>query len=261
MISGIFGGIFKNFANKNQVSYSLGQTRVLLEQQLQSMPKYCHLTFIPSEEVKVISGLDGKRFFRLMAFGYDKLMGNIAKTNDFLARESGILYLGYTPQSTLSIGNKSFEKWDMREFYRFNEMKVKEENRIFDDEKEEFIHYLNIKFAGTVDEAKEYIKANNLERYNITKMFENVEEDNKKIQKLLKAYSEQQRYDLMTAFFDIDSEDMEAKYEFCKKHDLIGCILGIFTFSEEFRESVLGLEAGADVELSSDDDVDTTVTV
>ena len=110
----------------------------------------------------------------------------------------------------------------------------------FDDEKEEFKHYMNIKFAGTVEAAKDYIRQNNLERYDIDNMFKNVEENNDKVQKLLSKYSEQQRYDLMEDFFKIDETDLESKYNFCKENDLIGCILGIFTFSKEFRETVLG---------------------
>lgn len=246
VVLALISDVSKSSKNSN-LSYSLTNTKVILEQQLQSMPKYHHITFIPSEETKVLSAFDAKRFFKLMAFGYDKLMGNIAKTNDFLARESGILYLGYTPQATLSYDNKSFEKWDMRAYYDFNSVKNKESKKVFSDEKEEFIHYMNIKFAETVDGAKEYMSNNNLERYDINKMFENVEENSTKVQELMKKYSEPQRYELMENFFEIDSEDLKGKYEFCKEHNLIGCILGIFTFSEEFRETILGLEAGEDI--------------
>ena len=36
---------------------------------------------------------------------------------------------------------------------------------------------MNIKFAGTVEAAKDYIRQNNLERYDIDNMFKNVEEN------------------------------------------------------------------------------------
>jgi hypothetical protein len=227
--------------SKDTLSYSLGETAVITEQQLQSMPKYHHLTFIPSEETKVLSGADAKRFFKLLAFGYDKLMANIAKKNDFLKKESGILYLGYTPQSTLTFNNDSFVKWDMREYYAFSQAKINEakNGKIFQDEKEEFKHYMNIKFAQTPKNASKYIKANGLEKYDIKKMFENVEENEAKIAVLMEKYTEQERYELMEKFFEIDENDLEKRYDFVKEHDLIGCILGIFAFSEEFAKETL----------------------
>ncbi len=241
---GFLGDMVSAFGKKDKLSYSLGNTKVLVNQQLQSMPLFHHLTFIPLEEVKVFNSFDAKRFFKLMVFGYDKLMGNITKENDFLAKENGVLYLGYTPQSTFSLNNEPFISWDMKNYYLFklNKQELKKDDLItsFDDEKEEFKHYMNIKFAGTVEAAKDYIRQNNLERYDIDNMFKNVEENNDKVQKLLSKYSEQQRYDLMEDFFKIDETDLESKYNFCKENDLIGCILGIFTFSKEFRETVLG---------------------
>lgn len=238
------GGVFSILGSfipgmkKNNISNSIAMTKVVLEQQLQSMPKYHHLTFIPSEETTVLSGIDAKRYFKLMLFGYEKLMKNIVNKNDFLAKESGILYLGYTPQATLKFNNKSFEKWDMAEFYKAS-ASTPAEPAPFKDEKEEFIHYMNIKFAETVENSSKYMTEHNLDKSAIQKMFQNVEENNEKVILLMANYSEQERYELMEQFFDIRKDDLSAKYEFCKKHDLIGAILGIFTFSKEFQEKTL----------------------
>lgn len=239
---GFLGDMFSAFGKKDKLSYSLGNSKILIEQQLQSMPKYHHLTFIPSEELKVFNSFDAKRFFKLMVFGYDKLMGNITKENDFLAKETGILYLGYTPQSTYSLNNEAFISWDMKEYYKFKSKKedsIEEDLNIFEDEKEEFFHYLKIKFCKNVEEAQKYLLLNDLDRYDINKIFKNVEENHEKVQKLLEKYSEKERYDLMEKFFQINEKDFEGKYNFCKEYDLIGCILGIFTFSESFQNSIL----------------------
>lgn len=233
-------------------SRSLGESKVITAQQLQSMPKYHHLTFIPSEEVSVIDTDNEKNaLFKLMIFGYEKLMVNLAKRNDYLSKESGVLYLGYTPQSTLSFDNDSFVKWEMKKYYQFGSDKTTKQEQIFENEKEEFIHYLNVKFADTVENATKYINDNNLEKYSLKQMFENVEENSIKVNELMKKHSEQERYDLMELFFE--KETHEDKYEFCKEHNLIGCILGIFVFSEEFRERVLGLEKGVEVDYKSKD--------
>ena len=166
-------------------------------------------------------------------------MKNLTKSSDFFERESGILYLGYTPQAKLSYDNEAFEKWDMKGYYSFNAKKEDADKGYFIDEKEEFKHYMNIKFAETVENAKEYIKANNLEKYDINKMFENVEEDSQKVLQLIERYSEMERYELMEEFFAIPAADLDAKYEFAKKHDLIGGILGLFTFSKSFKDSII----------------------
>ena len=50
----------------------------------------------------------------------------------------------------------------------------------------------------------------------------------------MKKYTEQERYDLMTQFFEIDENDWENKFDFVKKYDLIGGMLGVFAFSDEF---------------------------
>lgn len=238
----IFGGVLSAFGKKNNISYSLGMTKVILEQQLQSMPKYHHLTFIPSEEVKVIEDLDAQRFFKLMLYGYDKLMGEVAAGQDFLAKDSGVLYLGYTPPASIESKGQDFVVWDMKPYYLHRGAKVPNvsvQQEIF-SEKTQFIHYMNVKFASTVEDAKVYMQKHNLDAVDIDKTFTAVEENPDKVMKLISKYSEQQRYDLMEQFFDIPFEDLDAKYEFCKQHDLIGAILGIFTFSDDFRERMLG---------------------
>ena len=220
---------------KDNMSYSLSNTKVILEQQLQSMPKFHHLTFIPSEETKVISGIDANRYFKLMVFGYEKLMRNISKTNDFLAKESGILYLGYTPESTLSFENKSFEKWDMRDYYYFNAKKsetIKNDSTCPLNEEERFCHYLEMKFAGSSDEAFRYAVENKLERWCIKDIFKDVEEDELKIKLFIDKTTDEERYELMSGFFDCNTN--KEKYEYCKERDLIACISGIFYFSDEY---------------------------
>ncbi len=225
--------------NKKNISSSLSNTKVMLAQQLQSMPKYHHLTFIPSEETQVLNKEDIDRFFKLMAFGYEDLIEETIKDDEgFLSRESGILYLGYTPQSKLTYNNKSFVNWDMKNYYKFMIKKAEKEDEenIFKDEKEEFIHYLNMKFSNSTEDAKKYALEHNLDKFNINKIFANVEENPQKIEMLKLKYSEEERYELMEQFFEIDSSDLDAKYEFCKKHDLIGGILGIFELSKDFLE-------------------------
>ncbi|MEA1891316.1 MAG: type IV secretion system DNA-binding domain-containing protein [Campylobacterota bacterium] len=229
-----FSGLGKKKQNN---SYSIAESQVVTEQQLQSLPKYHHLTFIPSEETKNFNDLDTNRFFKLMVFGYDKIMENIAKSDDFLAKDSGILYLGYTPNVEFSYKSGSFKKWDIEKYYKSISKKQKKSKKM--DEKTEFIHYMNIKFAENTENAKDYILKNNLETLDIETMFKNVEENSKKVHDLLLEKSESERYELMEKFFEIDENDMESKYKFCKKHNLIGAILGIFTFSDEFRNKML----------------------
>lgn len=225
-----------------KISYSLTQTKVILDQQLQSMPKYHHLTFIPSEEVKVIDKEEKNRFFRLMAFGYEKLMLNIAKKNDFLEKESGILYLGYTPQSNLSFDNNSFDKWDMKAFYDFKIAKENKDKKHNFDEKTIFKHWLKLKFSDDEKEVEDYILENNLYNLDIEAIFEEVEERAEKVLDLIARYTEIERYKLMDKFFDIPLDELDSKYDFCKEHDLIGGILGIFTFSDDFRNKLLNGE-------------------
>jgi len=239
---GMFADVFKGFGKgKGNISYSLANTKVILKQQLQSMPKHHHITFIPSEETKVLSGFDAKRFFKLMAFGYDKLMSNIAKTNDFLNKDCGVLYLGYTPQSTLTFDNDSFEKWDMKNYYLFNADKkqVNEDTTCKYTEEEKFTHWYNLKFAGSMEKAQEYIIKQELVNVCLSEIFEGVEENAVKVNNLISKYSEDERLSLMNEFFTKDS--IQDKYNFCKKYDLIGCILGIFTFSDEFIASRVDL--------------------
>jgi hypothetical protein len=238
-ISGSMQMLSGGVGSRKHFSHSIAETKVLLEQQLQSMPKYHHLTFIPGEETKSLSDEDEKRCFRLMAFGYDKVLENIGNTDDFLNKKSGILYLGYTPQAKFTLNNTSFKMWDMREYYTFNSGKIKDTNNIFDTEREEFKHYINIKFAGSMENAKNYIREHGLEKYSIEKMFENVEENTEKVFTLMEKYSEKERFELMEQFFEIPEDNLDQKYDFCKEHDLIGCILGIFTFSDEFRNTIL----------------------
>jgi len=104
---------------------------------------------------------------------------------------------------------------------------------------------MNIKFADNVDIAKEYIKDNSLQDLDIDKIFIDVEEDNEKVMSLIAKYSEEQRFELMNKFFDITSNNIDEKYSFCKEHDLIGAILGIFTFSEDFRTQRLKEDSNA----------------
>lgn len=220
-------------------SYALAQTKIMLEQQLQSMPPFHHLTFIPSQTIKVLDTKEQLRFFKLLVYGYDHLMASLAKSSDFLAQEVGMLYLGYTPMVKLEQSNASLVGWDMKEYYLAgNPKEPKKEAKAF-EEKELFTHYLNVKFSDTQEAIQEYIKANELDKYDIEKIFADVEENSDKVLKLIARYSEQERYDLMEAFFDIHETDFDAKYEFCKKHDLIGGILGIFTFSEQFTNDVM----------------------
>ncbi|MFW2528537.1 type IV secretion system DNA-binding domain-containing protein, partial [Aliarcobacter butzleri] len=226
--------------NQDNFTYSLGNTEVIALQQLQSMPKYHHLTFIPSEEVKTLNSEDSLRNFKLLAFGYEDLMKDIAvSNNEFLSRESGILYLGYTPQSSLNFNNPPFVQWNMEDYYK-DSLKENASTKISLDEKTAFTHYMNIAFAETQEKAEEYIINNDLVSFDIDHIFIEVEENSEKILQLMAKYSEEERYELMDMFFDIPKDDIEKKYEFCKTHDLIGAILGIFTFSDKFRISKIG---------------------
>lgn len=233
---GIFGNIIPN-KKKNNFTYSLNQTEVLLSQQIQSLPKYHHLVYLPEVETKTLSKLDAKRFFRLMAFGYDDLMKDIVKENEFLAKESGVLYLGYTPVSELNLKNAHFEKWEMRDYYLYNSNKENEAHKNF-TEKESFIHYLNIKFADSENDAMQYLKDNKLYTVDLKSIYGAAEEDINKVNQFLVKYTDQERYELAEKFFSIDEKDFETKYQFCKENDLIGCILGIFKFSEDFLKTL-----------------------
>lgn len=225
--------------HQDNFTYSLGNTEVIALQQLQSMPKYHHLTFIPSEEVKVLNSEDSLRNFKLLAFGYEDLMKDIAvNNNEFLSRESGILYLGYTPQATLNYNNPHFTQWDMENYYKDS---LTSSSKVKLDEQTAFIHYMNIAFSETKENAEKYIIDNGLQHLDIDFVFSEVEENAEKILHLMSKYSEEERYELMDKFFDIPREDLEAKYEFCKAHELIGAILGIFTFSDEFRKLKIGM--------------------
>lgn len=228
---------------ENNLTYSLQKSEVIIKQQLQSLPQHHHITFIPKETTKVLTGIDSKRFFRLMAFGYDELMQDISNENDFLAKESGVLYLGYTPQAKLTYDNQSFEKWDMKEYYVFNHNKdLIESNKSNSSktfsEKDSFIHYLNIKFADSEELAMQYLREHELYTIDLKSIYAAAEEDIEKVNKFLVNYTDSERYELAEKFFTIDEKNFEEKYQFCKENDLIGCILGIFKFSEDFIKSL-----------------------
>jgi len=245
-MAGVFTTLLDGGRRTDNYSYAIGESDVIVPQQLQSMPNFTHLTFIPSETVKSIDErLEAMRFFRLMLFGYEDQMLHIAQENEFLTHQSGLLYLGYTKEADKSIiqDNVLFDAWDMREFYmsKGKEGEAKKQplpQAVTFDEKTLFTHYLNVKYAGSIQEAKEYMKANKLERLDIDSIFKSVEENAEKVLKLIAKYNERQRHELMEEFFAIPKENFDEKYEFCKKYDLIGGILGIFTFSEDYLASL-----------------------
>jgi len=228
---------FKNsiFANEDNPSYALGETEILLTQQLQSMPKYHHLTFIPSEEIKYIEPREERRFFKLFAFGYDKLMGSVALENDFIAKESGILYLGYTPRATMNFNSESFVKWEMRDYFvQTGNIKVSDTLISSMSEEQLLETYLTIKFAGSEEKATEHIEKANLQNANFEEIFIAVEESADKVKLLKERYSEDERFEILKKFYSF--ENYHDLYLYCKEKNIIGALVGIFEFNEKYLE-------------------------
>jgi type III secretory pathway component EscR len=84
----------------------------------------------------------------------------------------------------------------------------------------------------------QYLKDNKLYTVDLKSIYGAAEEDINKVNQFLVKYTDQERYELAEKFFSIDEKDFETKYQFCKENDLIGCILGIFKFSEDFLKTL-----------------------
>lgn len=239
----VFSSLLGGLGNKKyQTSYSLQEFDLLNAQQVQSMPPYTHITFIPKEQVRYFSKAERLKLFALALFGLEDELKELVKTNDYQMKESGVLYLGYAPLSNTNFNNKQFEKWDMTEYFASQSIKNKvveskiEASELIKniDEKTLFKHYMSIRFAGTIEESAKYAMICGLSDEVIEQIFIKMDENSVVLEKLMKKYTEQERYDLMNDFFDIDENDWEAKFAFIKKYDLIGGMLGVFAFSDEF---------------------------
>lgn len=240
MISGIKTITAAGPGDEGDYTHSLTHTELVYYKELQSMPPYHHITIITSEEVKSVGKDEIKKFMRLLVFGYEKVMMDIAEENPYLEKEVGLLYLGYSPLATLNYGNPHFVPWDMGDYYRIrinNKKQIEVDSKM--DERTAFKHFLSIRFAENEEIAKTYIKENRLENQKLNELFEDVSEDKEKVTHFLEKYSDEERYQLIDQFFDIPLSDLDAKYDFCKENGLIGSILGAFVFSDEFITSKL----------------------
>lgn len=239
----VFSSLLGGATNKKyQTSYSLQEFDLVNAQQVQSMPPFTHITFIPKEQVRYFPKAERIKLFALALFGLEEELKELVKTNDYQMKESGVLYLGYTPLSKLNYNNRGFEKWDMTEYFASQSIKNKvveskiEASELIKniDEKTLFKHYMSIRFAGTIEESAKYAMICGLSDEVIEQIFIKMDENSVVLEKLIDKYTEQERYDLMNDFFDIDENDWEAKFAFIKKYDLIGGMLGVFAFSDEF---------------------------
>lgn len=220
-----FEAVFDAFTIKpkkeNNKSYSLGMSEMILENSLQSMPKYHHLTFIPSEEVKEFSGMELQRGFRLMVYKDD--ISNIETSENFMEKTTGLLYLGYSKFNEINLQNSNFVKWDMKGFYESKNMVLKEKEYSELTEKERFTHYYRIKWILEVSEISDYCKKNNLIESNLSELFIEVEENEEKILNFKSSHTKDEILNLYNEILEITDDDK--RYEFVKEHNLIGCVL------------------------------------
>jgi len=214
---------------KNRLTYTLSKSELAYTQQLQSMPKYHHLTFIPSEEIKTVAEEESLRFFNLMTFGYDEEMQNLAEENPFLEKDSGILYLGYTPISTMDFKNKHFEAWDMKEYYidSINASKqIKEESKM--SEADIFAIWLNTMLGN--GETENY----GLNDEDMKELFKPFAQDEEKVTSVIEKHDKAERIKMAEKLFEFMAKgENTATYNFCKQNDLIGAIPDALYAEEE----------------------------
>lgn len=206
----------------NNKNYSIVEEEILNDMSLQSMPEYHHLVFIPKAEIKEFEELELLRAFRMMAFGND--LSILETSENFMKKQTGVLFLGKTALGEdVNYGNEEFVKWDMRGYYTTNKIESKE--RFYDslNEKARFNHYYKLKFLLELNEIDEYCKKHQLDKNDLNELFVEVEENAEKIALFRANFSKDEIKNLADEFYEI-TDDNE-RYDFVKKHDLIGCIL------------------------------------
>jgi hypothetical protein len=193
-------------------SEQVRERQFLDPEKLQAMPAYHHITIIPSE---------------------------------------GLAYLGYTKLAEVEKQNANFEEIDMLDLMKHLRSQRKNKKTLSSTSPEEtesgpapedlseedmFIHYFSIKFAGSEEEAAEYIEKNKLQKA-YRAIMDRMEERPERVMELLQEYDEEERWNMMREFFSLP--DRRAQYQWARSRGLIGALLGIFVFSKKFLENHL----------------------
>lgn len=169
----------------------------------------------------------------IAALHYLVLNQNIS--NDLMIQMTSDFYLQKQLLSNKSINKEVLKILILKAPYEISKNAKEKLEKI---EKESFIHYLNIKFADSEELAMQYLKEHELYTIDLKSIYAAAEEDIEKVNKFLMNYTDQERYELAEKFFAIDEKNFEEKYQFCKENDLIGCIPGVFKFSEDFIKTL-----------------------
>ncbi len=217
-IAGIFGG-------GTTKSYSVTQSKMLITQQLQSMPKYSHICFIPSEDILELPKLEEKSAFKAMIFKNDEDLKFLTKDTDFIQKSTSILILAKSDFQDMQKVADSFIAKDINSSIQM----MKEETA----EQQLFKHYMNVKFLDEKN-AIAYIKENDLE--NASDIFTAYEADEKAIARVSEKYSNEELKAICEEFYAV--ETLDKQYDIIKKYQLKGAMQLMFDSVAEQENEV-----------------------
>jgi len=209
-------------------TYTINNYEIFDTKMLQSLPKYHHLTFIPNETYIEIEDSFKKEYMEMLIYGYDDILKESIKENtELLLKNSGVLYLGYTPYKKIDVKNKNFEKWDMQGYFlKEKGAKLKSECEKYERmSKEELLkNYLMKKYKGDKKRVMEFLSGD--EKLDIFDVFESLPICKDKLKKMQNRLSKEDVTKLAEQYYTHFNYD--ELYRFVKDNNLIGTLPQIF---------------------------------
>jgi len=193
--------------NKTLSTSQSTQKKTLLDaQKLQSMPKFHHITIIPTENK---------------------------------------IYLGYTKMVDLPKENKNFVPIDMEKYYKeiyshFYTEGAQNGDDVIDEEvglkmdmseEDMFYFWLKLKFPDSEEAFENFVIENNIDTNIINAVFDKFDEKAEIVELAKTLYSDDERFVMIDEFFALDDRK---KYRYAKDKKIIGAILSIFALDNDF---------------------------
>ena len=210
--------------NKNSHNYSMNSVATVLPQHLQSMPEYHHLTFIPGEEIIALDKAEELEYLKLFLYGYDEDLEHASLDKErVLERNSGILYLGYTPQATLDLEEPHTIDWDMEEYYAAKTKRDEITKRLGNiDERTAFMHYDSVQYAESGKAASDYILQNNLVGIDLDLLFRKFRPNEISKKRALERFTKEEVAILVDKYYSFETND--ERYDLLENNELFGAI-------------------------------------
>ncbi len=209
---------------KNTHNFSMNSVPTILSQQLQSMPEFHHITFIPGEDIIALDAAEELEYFKLFMYEYDEDLKEASTDKErVLERNSGILYLGYTPQATLDLGQEHTVDWDMEDYYAAkNKMDDFKKRMGSIDERTAFVHYNKVHFAESGKEAQEYMVNNGLVGVDRDLLFRKFNPNIISKKRAMERFTLEELSLLVDRYYEM--EDADKMFDLLEDNELFGAI-------------------------------------